>query len=145
MRPAGWLSRYFHTPNTRRLLQEAGCLYHMDDYSADAPFWGDVEGSTKPMVIVPYQLDTNDMKMWLAPGYMPSQWLDYAIDSLDVLHKEGAQQPRMMSIGLHLRIIGRPGRIAYLEKFLKYAAKKPEMWFAQRVQIAQHFAKRVKP
>jgi allantoinase len=84
-RPKGWLSRYLHTANTRRLLQEAGVLYHMDDYSADTPFWGSVDGSNKPMVIVPYQLDTNDMKMWLAPGYMPSQWLEYAVDTLDQL------------------------------------------------------------
>jgi peptidoglycan/xylan/chitin deacetylase (PgdA/CDA1 family) len=146
-RPRGWLSRYLHTANTRRLLQEAGCLYHMDDYSSDTPFWGDVEGSKKKMIIVPYQLDTNDMKMWLAPGYMPSQWLEYAIDTLDQVHKEGTAKnarPKMMSLGLHLRIIGRPGRIGYLEKFLKYASQKPGVWFARRVQIAEHFAKSVK-
>jgi allantoinase len=144
-RPVGWLSRYLHTANTRRLIQEAGCLYHMDDYSADAPFWGAVEGSDKPMVIVPYQLDTNDMKMWLAPAYLPSHWLDYATDTLDQLHKEGGARPVMMSLGLHLRIIGRPGRIGYLEKFLKYAAQKNGVWFAQRREIAAHFAKSVKP
>jgi allantoinase len=138
-RPAGWLSRYLHTANTRRLLQEEGITYHMDDYSADAPFWATVDGSTKPMIIVPYQLDTNDMKMWLAPGYMPSQWLEYAIDTFNRLHSEGAAQPRMMSLGLHLRIIGRPGRIGALEKFLKYASQKPSVWFARRVDIAKHF------
>jgi allantoinase len=138
-RPAGWLSRYLHTANTRRLLQEVGVTYHMDDYSADAPFWAVVDGSVKPMIIVPYQLDTNDMKMWLAPGYMPSQWLEYAIDTFDRLHSEGAVQPRMMSLGLHLRIIGRPGRIGALEKFLKYASQKPGVWFARRVDIAKHF------
>jgi allantoinase len=146
-RPHGWLSRYLHTANTRRLLQEAGLTYHMDDYSSDTPFWGDVEGSKQKMLIVPYQLDTNDMKMWLAPGYMPSQWLEYAVDTLDQLVKEGgakAARPKMMSLGLHLRIIGRPGRIGYLEKFLKYAAQKPGVWFAQRIQIAEHFAKSVK-
>jgi allantoinase len=142
-RPVGWLSRYLHTANTRRLLQEAGCEYHMDDYSADVPFWSAVEGAKKPMVIVPYQLDTNDMKMWLAPGYMPSQWLEYAIDTFDCLHKEGSKAPRMMSLGLHLRIIGRPGRIGALEKFLKYASQKPGVWFAPRVEIARHFAKTV--
>lgn len=147
-RPRGWLSRYLHTANTRRLLQEAGVLYHMDDYSRDTPFWADVEGAKTKMVIVPYQLDTNDMKMWLAPGYMPSQWLEYAVDTLDQLLKEGSQKnarPKMMSLGLHLRIIGRPGRIGYFEKFLKYASQKPGVWFAQRQQIAMHFAKSVKP
>jgi allantoinase len=142
-RPVGWLSRYLHTANTRRLLQDAGCLYHMDDYSADAPFWGEVEGSKKPMIIVPYQLDTNDMKMWLAPAYLPSHWLEYAVDTLDQVVKEGAHRPIMMSLGLHLRIIGRPGRIGALEKFLKYAAAKKGVWFAQRAEIARAFAKAV--
>jgi allantoinase len=140
VRPQGWLSRYLHTENTRRYLQEAGCFYHMDDYSRDTPFWGDVLGSKQKMVIVPYQLDTNDMKMWLAPGYMPSQWLEYAIDTLDQLHKEGNKRPLMMSLGLHLRIIGRPGRIGYLEKFLKYASQKEGVWFARRIDIAKHFS-----
>ena len=139
-RPSGWLSRYLHTANTRRLLQEAGCFYHMDDYSADTPFWATVDGSKKPMIIVPYQLDTNDMKMWLAPAYLPSHWLEYAVNTLDQLHREGATQPRMMSLGLHLRIIGRPGRIGALEKFLNYASQKQGVWFAQRVEIAKHFA-----
>ena len=148
VRPQGWLSRYLHTENTRRLLQEAGCRYHMDDYSRDTPFWADVEGSKRKMIIVPYQLDTNDMKMWLAPGYMPSQWLAYAVDTLDQMHKEGAvknARPKMMSLGLHLRIIGRPGRIGYLDQFLKYAAQKPGVWFARRLDIAKHFAEKVKP
>ena len=148
VRPQGWLSRYLHTENTRRLLQEAGCQYHMDDYSRDTPFWADVEGSKRKMIIVPYQLDTNDMKMWLAPGYMPSQWLAYAVDTLDQMHKEGAvknARPKMMSLGLHLRIIGRPGRIGYLDQFLKYAAQKPGVWFARRLDIAKHFAEKVKP
>ncbi len=138
-RPVGWLSRYLHTADTRRLLQEEGFLYHMDDYSADAPFWAPVEGSDKPMVIVPYQLDTNDMKMWLAPSYLPKDWLDYAIDSFDTLYEEGAHAPRMMSIGLHLRIIGRPGRIGALEKFFQYVAIKPNVWNATRRGIAEHF------
>jgi len=144
-RPVGWLSRYLHTAVTRRLLQEEGFLYHMDDYSADAPFWAPVDGSDKPMVIVPYQLDTNDMKMWLAPSYLPSHWLEYAIDSFDTLYAEGADAPRMMSLGLHLRIIGRPGRIAAFEKFLKYVSGKQGVWYATRRGIAEHFAREVAP
>jgi allantoinase len=147
-RPKGWLSRYLHTENTRRLLLEAGCLYHMDDYSSDTPFWANVENavsdSQDKMVIVPYQLDTNDMKMWLSPGYMPSQWLEYAIDTFDTLYKEGSDRAVMMSLGLHLRIIGRPGRIGYFEKFLQYASQKDCVWFARRVDIAAHFASTVK-
>ena len=143
VRPVGWLSRYLHTAVTRRLLQEEGFLYHMDDYSADAPFWGQVEGSEKPMVVVPYQLDTNDMKMWLAPSYLPRDWLDYAIDSFDTLYEEGASQPKVMSLGLHLRIIGRPGRIGAFEKFLSYVSGKPDVWYATRRAIAEHFAAEV--
>lgn len=142
-RPVGWLSRYLHTADTRRLLQEEGFQYHMDDYSADAPFWGDVEGSDRPMVIVPYQLDTNDMKMWLAPGYTPSQWLEYAIDTFETLYAEGAGQPRMMSLGLHLRIIGRPGRIGAFEKFLRHVQARSGVWSATRRDIAAHFARSV--
>lgn len=142
-RPVGWLSRYLHTADTRRLLQEEGFLYHMDDYSADAPFWGAVDGSDQPMVIVPYQLDTNDMKMWLAPSYLPSHWLEYAIDSFDTLYAEGAHAPRLMSLGLHLRIIGRPGRIGAFEKFLQYVAQKSGVWYATRRGIAEHFAREV--
>lgn len=142
-RPVGWLSRYLHTADTRRLLQEEGFQYHMDDYSADAPFWGEVEGSDQPMVIVPYQLDTNDMKMWLAPGYTPSQWLEYAIDTFETLYAEGAGQPRMMSLGLHLRIIGRPGRIGAFEKFLQHVQERSGVWYATRRDIAAHFARSV--
>ncbi len=143
-RPLGWLSRYLLTDNTRRLLQEEGFLYHMDDYSADAPFWDTVNGSSEPMVIVPYALDSNDMKMWVAPSLTPDDWLKYAIDTFDVLYEEGLEQPRMMSLGLHLRIIGRPGRIGALEKFLDYVSQKDGVWFATRQQIAEHFQQNVK-
>lgn len=142
-RPVGWLSRYLHTADTRRLLQEEGFQYHMDDYSADAPFWGEVDGSDRPMVIVPYQLDTNDMKMWIAPAYTPAQWLEYAIDTFETLLAEGAHQPRMMSLGLHLRIIGRPGRIGAFEKFLQHVQGRQGVWYATRRDIAAHFARSV--
>ena len=142
VRPVGWLSRYLHTEHTRRLLQEEGFLYHMDDYSRDTPFWGDVSGSAKPMVIVPYVLDSNDMKMWVAPAYTPELWLQYAIDTFDTLLREGqgASAPRMMSLGLHLRIIGRPGRIGALERFLAHIGSAQGVWLATRREIAEHFA-----
>ena len=139
-RPQGWLSRYLHTENTRRLLQEEGFRYHMDDYSADAPFWGSVDGSAEPMVILPYALDSNDMKFWTSPSLTPESWLAYAKRTFDVLYEEGTQQPRMMSLGLHLRIIGRPGRIWALRAFLEYVRAKPDVWVATRGEIAQHFA-----
>lgn len=141
-RPYGWLSRYLHTDRTRRLLAEAGFLYHMDDFSDDVPRWTTVETTHGPkaMVIVPYALDTNDMKFWLDPGFAPQQWLDYAIDTFDRLYAEGADRPVMMSLGLHLRIIGRPGRIGALEKFIAYVQAQPDVWCASRFEIAQAFA-----
>lgn len=145
MRPYGWLSRYLLTENTRRLLAEAGFFYQMDDYSDDVPFWDMVETTEdiKPMVVMPYALDSNDMKFWLAPGYTPEQWLDYAIASFDRLYSEGADAPRMMSLGLHLRIIGRPGRIGALEKFIDYVQGHEDVWCASRLQIARAFAEAV--
>lgn len=139
-RPYGWLSRYMHTENTRRLLQEEGFLYHMDDYSADAPFWAAVNGSDEPMVIVPYALDSNDMKFWTSPSLTPDAWLQYAKNTFDVLYEEGAESARMMSLGLHLRIIGRPGRIWALEEFFKYVTSKPDVWITTRKAIAETFA-----
>jgi peptidoglycan/xylan/chitin deacetylase (PgdA/CDA1 family) len=142
-RPVGWLSRYLYTANTRRLLQEAGFLYHMDDFSDDQPFWEMENG--RPMVIMPYALDSNDMKFWTDPALSPEQWLRYAIDSFETLWAEGLEIPRMMSLGVHLRIIGRPGRIGAFERFLQHASKKPGVWIATRREIAEYFAAHVAP
>jgi peptidoglycan/xylan/chitin deacetylase (PgdA/CDA1 family) len=142
-RPLGWLSRYLYSDQTRRLLLEQGYFYHMDDFSADAPFWDQVDmsdGTKKPLAIIPYALDTNDMKFWLDPSYRPSDWLDYAIATFDWLHEEARSQPRLMSLGTHLRIIGRPGRIGALRSFLDYATAKTDIWLATRAQIAAYFA-----
>ena len=144
-RPQGWLSRYLTTDNTRRLLIEEGFLYHMDDFSDDAPFWDSHAG--KPIVVLPYQLDNNDMKMWSEGSYTPDQWLKYAKDNLDWALAEGEHEVNLMSIGLHLRIIGRPGRIWALEQFLSYAAERAAqpggVWIATREEIARHFAHQV--
>jgi allantoinase len=137
-RPRGWLSRYLLTPNTRRLLIEEGFTYHMDDYSADLPFWDFVDD--KPILVVPYALDSNDMKMWTTPALTPADWLRYAVDSFDWLYAEAAQEPRMMSLGVHLRIIGRPGRIAYLERFIQHVRRHERVWIATREAIAAHWA-----
>ncbi|AOF99756.1 MULTISPECIES: polysaccharide deacetylase family protein [Blastomonas] len=145
-RPYGWLSRYLHTDNTRRLLSEAGFEYHMDDYSGDIPYWDRDTVPGKPMVIMPYQLDTNDMKMWTDPAMTPNQWLDYAVRCFDQLYAEGEEgNPKMMSLGLHLRIIGRPGRIWALEEFFRHVRSKNDVWVTTRRAIAQHFAWTVKP
>ena len=114
----------------------------MDDYSGDVPFWDRDTVPTKPMVIVPYQLDNNDMKMWTDPAMTPEQWLNYAKHNFDQIYKEGVEgNPKMMSLGLHLRIIGRPGRIWALEEFFQHVRNHQDIWVTTRHQIAQHFAK----
>ena len=136
-RPVGWLSRYLHTGETRRLLVEEGYEYHMDDFSRDEPFMD--RSYARPIVVLPYALDTNDMKMWNAPALMPRDWLQYLKDSFDCLYAESAARPRMMSVGVHLRIIGRPGRIVAFEEFLRYAASVRGVWIARRSDIAAHY------
>lgn len=141
VRPYGWLSRYFHTDHTRRMLIEEGFAYHMDDYSGDIPYWNKETLPEKPIVILPYQLDNNDMKMWTDPAMIPHQWLDYAKANFDQIYREGeGGHPKMMSLGLHLRIIGRLGRIWALEEFFKYIRAHSDVWVTTRHEIAQHFA-----
>ena len=138
-RPFGWLSRYLLTENTRRLLVEEGFSYHMDDYSDDLPFWNNVSG--KPIVIMPYALDSNDMKMWTDPAYTPDAWLKYAIDTFEWLVKEGESgAPKMMSLGVHLRIIGRPGRIGAFDAFLRHVTARRDVWIATRKNIRDRWA-----
>lgn len=148
-RPVGWLSRYLHTEATRRLLAEEDFTYHMDDYSDDFPFWDVVEtgaGQRKPMVILPYALDSNDMKFWLAPALTARDWAQYAIDTFDTLRAEAQEgHAGYMSLGLHLRIIGRPGRIGGLKLFLDHLAQCDDVWIAHRRDIAAAFAQAVPP
>ncbi|MEE4210785.1 MAG: polysaccharide deacetylase family protein [Parvularcula sp.] len=148
-KPSGWLSRYLHTDITRRLIKEEGYLYHMDDYSDDFPYWASVpmsDGSEEPMVVLPYAIDSNDMKFWLDPSFTPDMWLDYAKRSFDWLRQEAAEESaRMMSLGLHLRIIGRPGRIGALRDFLSYVRQHDDVWITTREKVAEHFAAHVKP
>jgi hypothetical protein len=122
--------------NTRRLLVAAGYRYHMDDFSDDVPFWD--LGHEAPILVIPYQLDTNDMKMWNHPSYTPDQWLKYACDSFDWLLTETRELgvPRIMSVGVHLRIIGRPGRIGAFERFLAYVASVDGARVLTRLEIA---------
>ncbi|WP_239987405.1 polysaccharide deacetylase family protein [Sphingosinithalassobacter portus] len=144
IRPRGWLSRYMLTDNTRRLLIEEGFAYHMDDYSNDIPFWDRDTVAGSPIVVMPYQVDTNDMKMWVSQSYTPRQWLEYAIDALDHMRAEGTPgRGGMMSLGLHLRIIGRPGRFWALAKFMEHVAACDDVWIATRGQIRDRFAQQV--
>jgi len=137
-RPCGWLSRYLHTGNTRRLLAEEGFSYHMDDYSDDVPFWE--RAGDRWILVMPYALDSNDMKMWIAPSLTPADWLGYAVDTFDCLYRESAEAPRMMSLGLHLRIIGRPGRIDALARFIEHVQRHAGVWVETRRRIAAHWA-----
>lgn len=145
--PIGWLSRYLNTEATQRLLVEEGFTYHMDDYSDDLPFWqmincggeGD-DSDERPLLMMPYAMDTNDMKMWNAPALTARDWGDYALDTFDWLLRESQDvAPRMMSFGLHLRIVGRPGRIGALQRFLDHVAGRDEVWIASRAEIAKAY------
>ncbi len=157
-RPQGWLSRFLHTENTARLLLEAGFFYQMDDYSGDLPFWRHVPGiepsdgkgpagsDQSALLILPYALDSNDMKMWTAPSLTPRDWARYAIDSFDWLLAESASHgPRMMSLGLHLRIIGRPGRAGALQQFLDHISRRSDVWVATREDIGRAWAAAAPP
>ena len=132
-----------------RLLVEEGFAYHIDDYSDDFPYWDLVEmadGSKSPMVVLPYAIDSNDMKFWLAPSLTPQNWTAYAIDTFDQLYDEANELgARYMSLGLHLRIIGRPGRIGAFKAFLDHVKTRSDVWIASREEIAAAFAAAVPP
>lgn len=136
-RPAGWYCRYGPSVNTRRLLvEEGGFTYDSDYYGEELPFWQTVEG--KPHLIVPYSLTNNDGKY--AAGMVHSdQWFSLVRDAFDVLYQEGATAPKMMSVGLHMRLIGHPGRIAGLWRFLDHVQKHHGVWVTRRIDIAHHW------
>ena len=137
-RPLGWYTGRT-SPNTRALVvEEGGFLYDSDDYSDELPFWDRRHG--KPQLVIPYTLDANDMRFATPQGFNSgTQFLQYLKDTFDVLYAEGADTPRMMSVGLHCRISGRPGRFAALEAFLRYARSHDDVWFCRRVDIARHW------
>lgn len=137
-RPLGWYTGRT-SENTRRLVaEEGGFLYDADDYSDDLPFWSNPAG--RPHLVVPYTLDANDMRFAAVQGFNSGdQFYTYLKDSFDTLYEEGAETPRMMSVGLHCRLIGRPGRIASLKRFLDYAQKHDKVWFCRRIDIARHW------
>jgi putative urate catabolism protein len=137
-RPLGWYTGRT-SPNTRRLIaEEGGFLYDADDYSDELPFWSKIENS--PHLIIPYSLDSNDMRFAAAQGFNAGdQFFNYLKDSFDTLYTEGEATPKMMSVGLHCRIVGRPGRFQALKKFVEYARSHDKVWFARRVDIAHHW------
>lgn len=134
-RPRGWYCRYGPSVNTRELVVEEGFDYDCDAYNDDLPYYVDVRG--RRHLVLPYTPDVNDFRFWQSPGLSTSgQFFDYLKDSFDTLYREGEQRPRMMSIGLHPRQIGRPGRIGGLERFLTYAQGFDGVAFLTRDQIA---------
>ncbi len=136
-RPRGWYSRYAPSAHTRRLLaQEGGFVYDSDSYADDLPYYVDVEG--KPFLVLPYSLEVNDVKFWTTSAYSHADdFFQYMRETLDVLHEEGAEFPKMMSVGLHLRISGRPGRIKALDRFLAHARELGDVWITRRIDIAR--------
>lgn len=136
--PAGWYCRYGPSTNTRRLLVEhGGFLYDSDSYADELPYWVEVAGS--PQLVVPYTLTTNDAKMLgaLATG---DAWAASMCDAFDVLYRQGARAPVMMSVGLHNRIIGHPARFAGLLRFLDHVSGHDGVWVTGREAIARHWA-----
>jgi len=148
--PFGWYTGR-DSPSTRRLvIEHGGYLYDADSYADDLPYWTEVglvrDGvATKvPRLVVPYTLDSNDMRFAAAQGFNSGrQFFDYLKDAFDVLWREGdpdgLDAPKMLSVGLHARIVGRPGRIAALERFLDYAQAHDRVWICRRVDIARHW------
>ena len=137
-RPIGWYCRYGPSVNTRRLLvEEGGFLYDSDAYNDELPYWLEVEGT--PHLVVPYTLGVNDSKFGRGQFATGEDFYVYAKDSFDMLYREGARQPKMMSVGLHMRIIGHPGRAAGLERFLDYILGYQDVWVCSREAIVRHW------
>ena len=148
--PLGWYTGR-DSPNTRRLIVEhGGLLYDADSYADDLPYWTQVQigaGAQSRSVshlIVPYTLDTNDMRFATAQGFNSgSQFFEFLRDAFDLLYREGdpngLNAPKMLSVGLHCRLIGRPARIGALERFLDHVLKHPHIWICRRVDIARHW------
>ncbi|HLQ84793.1 MAG TPA: allantoinase PuuE [Salinisphaeraceae bacterium] len=137
-RPVGWYTGR-NSPNTRRLVAEyGGFLYDADSYSDDLPYWELVNG--EPQLIIPYTLDTNDMRYTQAQGFnCGDQFFSYLRDAFDVLYAEGETSPKMMSVGLHCRISGHPARTAALARFMDYVQEHDSAWVCTREQIARHW------
>lgn len=137
-RPYGWYCRTAPSENTRALLvEEGGFVYDSDAYNDDIPYFVDVGGTRH--IVVPYTGDVNDSHFWAGKGY-ETDFTTYLRDTFDVLLTESRRFPRMMSVGLHMRIAGRPGRIKAVDSFLDHAKQQGGVWFATRLQIAQAFA-----
>ena len=139
-RPIGWYTGR-NSPNTRRLvIEEGGFLYDSDSYDDDLPYWVEGKSEKDKHLVIPYTLDVNDMRFATPQGFNSGdQFFNYLKDSFDALYLEGSTHPKMMSIGMHARILGRPGRIMAMRKFLEYVRTFHDVWFCTRKQIADHW------
>ncbi len=137
-RPYGWYTGRF-SENTRRLVaEEGGFLYDSDDYSDELPYWTRVKG--RDHLVIPYTLDANDARFATPNGFRTAdEFSTYLIDTFETLYREGATTPKIMNIGLHCRIVGRPGRIDGLRRFLDHLAGREDVWVTRRVDIARHW------
>ena len=141
-RPLGWYTGR-DSPNTRRLLlEQGGFLYDSDSYADDLPYWV----GAKPHLVIPYTLDCNDMRFATAQGFNSGdQFFAYLRDTFDVLYAEGATLPRIMNVGLHCRLVGRPGRFRALQRFVEYLLEHDDIWLCRRVDIARHWHAHFRP
>ena len=139
-RPEGWYTGR-NSPNTRRLIiEEGGFLYDSDSYDDDLPYWENSFDTEKKHLIIPYTLDVNDMRFASPQGFNSGdQFFNYLKDSFDALYKEGETSPKMMSVGMHARILGRPGRIMAMRRFLEYIKTFDNVWLCSRRDIAEHW------
>ena len=145
-RALGWYTGR-DSPNTRRLVADyGGFLYDSDYYGDDLPLWTEVQktdGEAVPHLIVPYTLDTNDMRFALPQGFSHGdEFFEYLRDAFDVMYAEGEERPAMMSIGMHCRLLGRPGRFRALQRFLDHIEKHDRVWVCRRVDVARHWIER---
>ena len=143
--PLGWYTGR-DSPNTRQLVVEhGGFAYDSDYYGDDLPFWTEVQtasGEKRPHLVVPYTLDSNDMRFATPQGFNTSEhFYQYLKDSFDVLYEEGEEAPKMLSIGMHCRLLGRPGRFRALQSFLDYVQSHDKVWICRRIDIAEHWQK----
>lgn len=143
--PLGWYTGR-DSPNTRQLVVEhGGFTYDSDYYGDDLPFWTEVQtsdGVKAPHLVVPYTLDSNDMRFATPQGFNTSEhFYQYLKDSFDVLYEEGEEAPKMLSIGMHCRLLGRPGRFRALQRFLDYVQSHDKVWICRRIDIAEHWKK----
>ena len=137
-RPLGWYTGRTSERTRALVVEEGGFLYDADDYNDDLPFWTEVNG--KSHLVVPYTLDNNDMRFATPQGFNSGdQFYSYLRDAFDVLYAEGEHTPRMMSVGLHCRLVGRPGRLAALARFIEHTRRFDDVWYGRRIDIARHW------